>query len=485
MSDSDSASFGSPVVINRKKDWQQPHRLTRTKTQVILIDAPAYTERSAEVEAIARKESMLFGVFTLIFQAILIVLHALWTDYLDGVEAIENVETYYSYFRDVLTMVLIGFGCLMCFLRRYGFGAIGYTMYISVLVIQWSIILGFFFESVHHGGFAGRKQISLEKMLDSLFCAATVLISYGAFLGKVTPLQVFFLVVIEPFFFWLNFYIGSLLLEVVDIGGGLFIHMFGCYFGLAVTWWLTSREKTSAHPDNTSAYTSDLFSLIGTLFLWIMWPSFNAAIASPGEERLNAVINTVLALCGATVATFTASRFTSESGSKFEVAHIQNATLAGGVSMGVIGHLPIFPAAAIGTGFVAGLVSTLGYVHLTPILNNRLRVQDICGVHNLHGIPGIIATIASAFAIYAIDGDYANGDNQPGYQILVMVITLGISIASGFLCGAVMRFTNPDHVRRVDFFNDRPFFHLPSDYEMVGASISTSTVEKSKATTSV
>jgi hypothetical protein len=62
--------------------------------------------------------------------------------------------------------------------------------------------------------------------------------------------------------------------------------MFGAYFGLSVCFFLTSK-KTHGHPDNTSCYSSDLFSFAGTLFLWLLWPSFNAVIAAPGRPRVS------------------------------------------------------------------------------------------------------------------------------------------------------------------------------------------------------
>ncbi len=34
-----------------------------------------------------------------------------------------------------------------------------------------------------------------------------------------------------------------------------------------------------AHPYNSSKYNSDLFSIIGTLLLFLLWPSFNAVVA--------------------------------------------------------------------------------------------------------------------------------------------------------------------------------------------------------------
>jgi len=60
-------------------------------------------------------------------------------------------------------------------------------------------------------------------------------------------------------------------LGITDVGGSISIHVFGCYFGLAVSAML---GKPSSTKDNKSMYHSDLFSMIGTLFLWLYWPSF-------------------------------------------------------------------------------------------------------------------------------------------------------------------------------------------------------------------
>ena len=40
-------------------------------------------------------------------------------------------------------------------------------------------------------------------------------------------------------------------------------------------------------------YSSDLFSLLGTIILWVFWPSFNGLLAV-GAARHRAVINTYL-----------------------------------------------------------------------------------------------------------------------------------------------------------------------------------------------
>ena len=43
-------------------------------------------------------------------------------------------------FQDVHVMIFVGFGFLMTFLRRYGYGSIGFNLLLAALVLQWSTI---------------------------------------------------------------------------------------------------------------------------------------------------------------------------------------------------------------------------------------------------------------------------------------------------------------------------------------------------------
>lgn len=54
---------------------------------------------------------------------------------------------------------------------------------------------------------------------------------------------------------------------------------------------------------------------------------------------------------------------------KWEMVHVQNATLAGGVAVGAVADLMLQPWGALILGFLAGLLSTLGYMDL-----------QVCGV---------------------------------------------------------------------------------------------------------
>lgn len=66
----------------------------------------------------------------------------------------------------------------------------------------------------------------------------------------------------------------------------------------------------------------------------------------------------------------------------------QNATQIGALADQAIG---VFGAMIVGA--VTGTISTLGFHYLTPFLNKN-RVYDTCGVHNLHGMPGLISGLA-------------------------------------------------------------------------------------------
>lgn len=72
------------------------------------------------------------------------------------------------------------------------------------------------------------------------------------------------------------------------------------------------------------------------------------------------MINTYLSLSSSTIGVFIISSLTSGK-TRLTLAHIQVATLAGGVVMSTPSQMPIHPFGALLLGFVAGVVSTLGF----------------------------------------------------------------------------------------------------------------------------
>lgn len=211
--------------------------------------------------------------------------------------------------------------------------------------------------------------------------------------------------------------------------------------------------------------------MIGTLFLWLYWPSFNSFYCSNQYwERDRAVLNTVLALTASIMSAFLFSKLFKNG--RFEMIHIQNSTLAGGVVMGAVASLYVHPAGAMAIGFTAGFVSVVGYCYVSDFLKKYLSINDTCGVHNLHGMPGVLGCFASAIAIGsaahnnlyhdgAIGALFGNRSYQlqAGRQILGLLITWALSIPGGLLCGLILR--SPLFVQNKTHFKDVEEFIVP------------------------
>jgi ammonium transporter Rh len=362
-----------------------------------------------------------------------------------------DVSTYYGFYGHVAFMIFIGFGFLMSFLRRYAFSAIGFNMLISAFVFEWGMLVMMFFHNLHakHWGIV---TVNITWLIEGMFAAGAVMITFGAVLGKASPFQLLIISIFEVVIYGLNFYIGAMELGAIDVGGSIFVHSFGAYFGVGLALVLTppnaAGENAMDHPYNASRTTSDLTAMFGALVLWLLWPSFNGALA-PAGSQFRVVVNTVLALNGSCICAFLFSRILSHE-KKFDMVHIQNATLAGGVAVGSSADLVIGPGAAILVGSVAGFLSVVGYVYVGPYLRKNWGLDDTCGVHNLHGMPGILGglggTISCATANTSVYGqDYGalfNGRTpsaQAGYQISALAICLGLSIVGGILTGKIVK----------------------------------------------
>ena len=379
-----------------------------------------------------------FAFVALFLEIVFVVLFATTTEYDDNAKAtsandvssiVTEMDHYYPLFQDVHVMIFIGFGFLMTFLKKYGFGSVGFNFMLSALVVQWSMLVNGFFHQVlttnaevcntriaekdSAGAFLMLKygsdhpfdhctwhtiKLGITNLITSDFAAGAVMISFGAMLGKASPIQLMFMGIMEIIVYAMNETIGAGLFSAVDMGGSIFVHTFGAYFGLAVSFVVgrTPDAKNDEHDDNGSDYKSDLFAMIGTVFLWMFWPSFNGALATESQQH-RVVINTVLALSACCMSAFAFSALLRKH-HKFDMVDIQNATLAGGVAVGSSADLVIQPYGAIIIGLIAGLLSVVGYVYIQPALKKSIGLDDTCGVHNLHGMPGVMGAVGGCIS---------------------------------------------------------------------------------------
>jgi ammonium transporter Rh len=287
----------------------------------------------------------------------------------------------------------------------------------------------------------------MATLIDGEFAAATLLITFGAIIGRATPLQLYIMTLCQSMAYAANkavFVFG--IIEAEDVGGSMTIHMFGAYFGLAVSHVLGPPKQSSSKNAEPSAM-SDLTALIGTTLLWVYWPSFvGATETGVMKHEEMCVLHTILALLGSTGAAFFCSLQLSHDG-KLNPVHIANSTLAGGVAVGSSARLTMTPVGALLLGIVAGTVSVYGYVYSTPALEKCtwLRVYDTCGVGNLHGWPSIVGALSSVVFVLVTSPDdaeflaHGTGMKQCLAQVAGVACTLLVSMSSGYMTGVIMK----------------------------------------------
>ncbi|NXT01717.1 RHAG protein, partial [Jacana jacana] len=365
-------------------------------------------------------------------------------------------------FQDVHVMIFIGFGFLMTFLKKYGFSSVGMTMLIAAFGLQWGTLMQGFW---HMEG--GKIHVNIKSIINADFSTATALISFGAVLGKTSPVQMLILTILEITIFACNEHLVAEIFKATDVGASMTIHAFGAYFGLAVTLILYRPGLKNKHENEESTYHSDMFAMIGTLFLWLFWPSFNSAIALEKPDQMKAIVNTYYSLAACAVVTFALSSLVDQRG-KFSMVLIQNATLAGGVAVGTCADLSIPPFAAMCIGTLAGIISVLGFHFLTPLLASKLKIQDTCGVHNLHGLPGILGGIAGII-VTAVKEEIRQGVTlTPGKQAAALGSTIGIALAGGALTGGILKLPFLGQASDQNCFDDSVYWEVPEEEKAHG-----------------
>ena len=341
---------------------------------------------------------------------------AIDTDSLDG--ATRTIFDSISYARSIhiLAMLLLGFGFLMVFLRGHELT----TLTATFLAVSISIPVYLLVKSFLPGEF---EVMNISGFLYAEFAAASLLICMGAVLGRLKMDQYFVLSILFTVAYIFNEWLlleSGLFEGFLDTGGSVAIHAFGAYFGLGVV--ATTAKKFQDKPGPKTNKVSNEFCLLGSMILWLFWPSFTSAVVAPELGYLT-VLNTVLALCGSTLATYVFSKLIR---GKIEVEDIANAALAGGVCIGSTCSTAN-PGFAMVIGICAGTLSTLGFAIIAPKVCKLIRGTDTCGVHNLHGMPGLLGGLFSI----AITGNV-------GVQVGAVVATVVVGLVLGRVCGAIL-----------------------------------------------
>ncbi|MCF6365138.1 MAG: ammonium transporter [Bacteroidales bacterium] len=338
----------------------------------------------------------------------------------DDIKSIIEVQQYNRAIH-IMAMLLVGFGFLMVFVKKYGRSALTATF----LLVSTALPLYF---AISDSGLFSEPGGEIKTLILAEFGAASLLIAAGAILGRVKMYEYLILGLLFIPFYMLNEWavaengFGLVNGGFADTGGSVVIHAFGAIFGIAAAFSLTTKRELET-PINANA-TSDRYSMLGSMILWLFWPSFCAALV-PTAEIPHAVVNVFLALSGSTIITYILS--VSVRG-KINIADIANAALAGGVAIGsTFDH--VSHGGAILIGAIAGGISTLGFALLQERQKKVFKSVDTCGVTNLHGLPGLFGGLA---AIFVVD------DLSAGSQLSGIGITIIIAATSGIIAGKII-----------------------------------------------
>jgi ammonium transporter Rh len=339
---------------------------------------------------------------------------------LSSMNSFEN-EFMYEKSVDVMVMLLIGFGFLMVFVKKYGYTSVTATF----LLVALSLPLYMLLRPYLWGSAADLSVTSISMLLFAEFAAASLLIAIGGPLGRINTSQYLLIGSLFTPLYALNEWIllsGTIIPAgtFLDTAGSITIHAFGAYFAFGLIIMLTSKKDREIKVKTSR--NSNQFMLLGSAALWVFWPSFCSALAPVDKIPLVAT-NTILALCGATLATYALSTIIR---GKIEVGDIANASLAGGVAVGA-SVANITPGWSMIIGLAAGAISVIGFTVIQPRLQKLTGGVDTCGVHNLHGMPGVFGGLVAAALVAA-----------PMWQLTGVVLTVILALTMGVAVGFIV-----------------------------------------------
>ena len=262
-------------------------------------------------------------------------------------------------------------------LRSYAWSSIAYTFLINAFIFKIYILLLAFWEKAWNEGWSGPDlvvRVDISTMILCSYAVASVLVTFGGVIGRVGPRDILLIAIFHIIGYSLNERIVFSSIGMVDGGYSSTIHTYGAYYGLTVSWLLAKKKRPITNIK--ISYISNIFAFIGTLFLWIYYPSFNyASLATNSFEQHLIVVNTILSLTGSVLGTFIVSSISFGRG--LDMENLLNATIAGGVVMGAPCSFIYRPGVALFIGCTTGIISTLCFHYLGPKLVTSVSTTHV------------------------------------------------------------------------------------------------------------
>ncbi|MFC4429965.1 ammonium transporter [Citricoccus alkalitolerans] len=322
--------------------------------------------------------------------------------------------------QDVFFMLML-VAFLMMFIRRFEWGVALTTL--LVLAVSWPLYLIGYTEILGN-------ELDIDAVILGVFASITLVIAIGVFLGHLSTIHfILASVLFVPAYMANEWFLFGFLDGVLDSGGSILVHMFAAYWGWGVILGLRNR-RVSEVPQATSVHSVS-FVWLASMLLFVLWPSFVTALLPP-EAIIPGMINTYLALTASVLITYVLLWALKRTIDPLVYTY---AILAGGVAIGASVDLAS-PLQSWIIGLLGGAASTLCFVYVHDWLCRKTGVLDTMGVHNLHGVPGILGGLVPLVLFGA-----------PLDQLWAVLGTLVIGLVTGVVAGLILRlFPKPDRM---------------------------------------
>lgn len=405
-------------------------------------------------------------------------------------------ENKYKIFQDINIVIFIGFAFLRSFLQYYSWTSIALTLISGVFSFEFGLFMLICWAAILRKNWSD-GFFNFNHLLDANYCSATVIISLGAIMGKLSLPQYLVTVFIETIFSTLNYVLLRQTLKIIDIGGSLTIHLFGALFGgtFSLVWLIGNGESEKVKKSSyfRPNYFSNIFALFGLLILLTFWPSFNIGLVNEqegNEQKYDGIINTYFAILGSIVGTFCLSPIFNNG--IFKIKDIINSCYSGAIIVAGCCHIIKHYWISIILGIASGALTTFLSNTFTPILNTKIYYNDTADIVFYHGVPGFFGGIVTTIFVRTLgnnqskkyiynyigsllSSDFSNSEGKinihkySATHFFALVITILISIASGFVTGFIIKFCNCKSTSK--YFDDHEFFditeseHFPKENE--------------------
>lgn len=216
----------------------------------------------------------------------------------------------------------------------------------------------------------------------------------------------------------------------IDFAGGTVVHINAGAAGLALALVVGKRlgfAKVAMRPHNLPLV------MIGAGLLWFGWFGFNAGSELAADGLASSVwLNTTVATCAAAIGWLVVE--------KLRDGHATSLGAASGVVAGLVAITPacgvLSPVGSIILGAVAGGLSALAVG-----LKYKLGYDDSLDVVGVHLVAGLWGTVGAGLLATSSGLFYGGGWQQTVLQILIAVISLGLSFVLTYAIALALKAT--------------------------------------------